>query len=310
MRRYHLLPILMFLTGLAVGVLAAGGYGKPHEPAAPPEAQDVADGLDAPDEAESTSISTEKSPAIAALSAKIEELATGDGGHSENAPDLEARFEVMNAEWARLQDEMARLRERVNGLERRLAASAQTPGTVDLAAARPSRPTTPEDRRSALVAAGVAEDRAADLVWRQGQQELDRLDLRDIAVREGWFGSDRYRDELSRIEKSSVDTREEIGENLYDRYLFATGVDNRVSIDSIIPGSAAEDAGLQPGDLIETYGKTRVFRYDDLRTATSEGERGELVPVQIRRGDGVIDAWLPRGPLGIRMDRSRIDPDA
>ena len=60
MRRYHLLPILMFLTGLAVGVLAAGGYGKPHEPAAPPEAQDVADGLDAPDEAESTSISTGK----------------------------------------------------------------------------------------------------------------------------------------------------------------------------------------------------------------------------------------------------------
>ena len=216
----------------------------------------------------------------------------------------------MNAEWARLQDEMARLRERVNGLERRLRIRADPRNDVGLAAARPSSPTTPEDRRFALVAAGVAEDRAADLVWRQGQQELDRLDLRDIAVREGWFGSDRYRDELSRIEKSSVDTREEIGENLYDRYLFATGVDNRVSIDSIIPGSAAEDAGLQPGDLIETYGKTRVFRYDDLRTATSEGERGELVPVQIRRGDGVIDAWLPRGPLGIRMDRSRIDPDA
>ena len=135
------------------------------------------------------------------------------------------------------------------------------------------------------------------------------MDLRDIAIREGWFGSDRYRDELSRIEEDSLDMRKEIGEDFYDRYLFATGEDNRVAIDSIIPGSTAEEAGLQPGDLVELYGDNRIFRFDDLRTATSDGERGELVPVRIRRGDGIVDAWLPRGPLGVRMDRTRVDPD-
>ena len=77
-----------------------------------------------------------------------------------------------------------------------------------------------------------------------------------------------------------------------------------------ILNSSEEEAGLQPGDLIELYGDTRVLWFEDLSTATSEGERGELVPVRIRRDDGIVETWLPRGPLGVRMDRARVDPDA
>jgi len=310
MRLDLLFSILMFLSGLTLGVLATSGYGTLPEPTDPSPVQDVSGAPENPGVAESAAISTAEPSPAAALSATIEKSIPVADDNSESAPDFETRLQAVNAAWARLQDEMARLQERVGGLERRLAVSTQTPSATSVTAEGPSGPTTPEDRRSALVAAGVGEDRAADLVWRQGQQELDRLDLRDIAMREGWYASDRYREELGRIEENSLDMRNEIGEDFYDRYLFATGVDNRVSIDSIIPGSTAEEAGLQPGDLIETYGKTRVFRFDDLRTATSEGERGELVPVRIRRGDGVVDAWLPRGPLGVRMDRARVDPDA
>ena len=96
---------------------------------------------------------------------------------------------------------MDRLRDRMQELERRLAASTPAPEATSQPAERPSRPTTPDDRRAALEAVRVAEERAADLVWRQGQQEIDRLDLRDIATREGWFGRDRYRDELGKIEE-------------------------------------------------------------------------------------------------------------
>lgn len=301
MRSHHLFPILTFLAGLAVGILSTGGYGKPLEPADTSEATDVADGRDGPVETESTRPSTENPSPAAALSATVD-ASVPVAADSESASNFEKRLQAMDVERARLQ-------ERVEKLERRLAASTETTGATGVTAERPSRPSTPEDRRSALVSAGVGEDRAADLVWRQGQQELDRLDLRDIAIREGWFGSDRYRDELSQIEANSLDMRKEIGEDFYDHYLFATGEDNRVAIDSIIPGSTAEEAGLQPGDLVELYAENRIFRFDDLRTATSDGERGELVPVRIRRGDDIVDAWLPRGPLGVRMDRTRVDPD-
>jgi hypothetical protein len=310
MRRHYLFPILTFLTGLAVGVLSTGGYGKPPEPADTSETRDVADAGDVPVEVESTGPSAEAPSPAAALSATVEVSAAVAGDDCESASDVAIELRTMNAERARLRQDMRHLRERVEGLERRMAAYTPAPGATSLAAERPSGPTTPEGRRSALVTSGVEEDRAADLVWRQSQQELDRLDLRDIAMREGWFGSDRYREELGRIEEDSLDLRAEIGEDFYERYLFATGEGNRVAIDSVIPGSAAEEAGLQPGDLIELYGETRVLRFDDLRTATSEGERGELVPVRIRRGVGIVDAWLPRGPLGVRMDRASVDPDA
>ena len=298
MRRYHLFPILTFLAGFAVGTFATGGYGKAPEPAESSTTPDVLETPDSREEAESAGISAEKGPPSIALSATVEEAEPVADDTPKSTPEFESR----------LQKEIDRLRDRVEGLERRLAASAPAQEATSQPAERPSRPTRPDDRRAALEAVGVAEERAADLVWRQGQQELDRLDLRDIATREGWFGSDRYRDELGQIEEDAVDMRKEIGEDFYDRYLFATGEDNRVAIDSIIPGSAADEAGLQPGDLIELYGDTRVFRFEDLRTATSEGERGELLPVRIRRGDGIVDAWLPRGPLGVRMDRARVDP--
>jgi S1-C subfamily serine protease len=105
-----------------------------------------------------------------------------------------------------------------------------------------------------------------------------------------------------------VSLRDEVGTDVYDRCLFETGEDNRILVDSVIPGSAGDESGLLPGDVIERYGDEPIFGFGDLRGATTEGEPGELVPVQVRRSGGMVELWLPRGPLGIRLDSTRVEP--
>lgn len=298
-----------FLAGILAGALATGGHWPATESSEDaPQFASVASGKP-PGAAAADSPSMESSSPAAALGAALREAAPTQAITPEPGADLDSTLQAMTESWMGLRGDVARLQGRLDGLERRLAAlTAPTAAADD--AARPVRSDKPEDRRAALLKAGVAEDRAAEIIWRQGQQELEQLELRDLATREGWFGSDRFREEMARVREDSVDLRTEIGADSYDRYLFASGEDNRVEIGSIIPGSVADESGLEPGDLVETYGDARVFSFRDLRGATTEGARGELVPVRIRRGDDVVDAWLPRGPLGVRLDRARLDPDS
>jgi membrane-associated protease RseP (regulator of RpoE activity) len=210
------------------------------------------------------------------------------------------------ARWEDLRSQLERLQSRIGGIERRLSAVSAVASSRD---ADQGRARTPEDRRAALRSAGVADDVAEEIVWLQGQEELDRLELRDQALREGWFGTDRYRAELSEISAQGPDLRADLGDDVYDRYLFAAGEDNRILVEGVIAGSVAEEIGLQPGDIIERYDGGRVFTFGELRRATSEGTRGELVDVQIRRADGsVVQSWVPRGPLGVRLDLTRAEP--
>jgi S1-C subfamily serine protease len=161
-----------------------------------------------------------------------------------------------------------------------------------------------------LRSAGIADDVAAEIVWLQGQQELGRLELRDQALREGWFGTERYRGELERFAEQEPDLRADLGDDAYDRYLYAAGENNRIRVSGVIAGSVAEEMGLQPGDLIEAYDGERVFTFGELRRATSAGMRDELVDIRIRRPDGsVVQSPIPRGPLGVRLDADRARPD-
>ncbi|MGE5153454.1 MAG: PDZ domain-containing protein [Bdellovibrio bacteriovorus] len=200
---------------------------------------------------------------------------------------------------ARIADLQSRLARVEQALAERVQAEVSEP---------PQAPQGSEERRDTLVAAGVNPELAEDIVWRESRIELERLNLRDQASREGWLGSDRYRAALDALANEGVSLREEIGDAAWDRFLYLTGEDNRVGVSSVIPGSAAEAAGLQPGDVIESYAGGQPFGFNDLRRATTEGEKGELVAVRIRRGDRVFDAWVPRGPLGIRLDMTRAEP--
>jgi len=302
----YLIPAATFAGGALCGALALGGYRSlsdavaPVSPSVDPEP--VASEVSAPPPSVQTARSAETPPRPAADAQPDVELpaaATDD--------EIAIRLRGLASGWSRLEAEVARLNARVAQLERRLPA-ASTPAAQDDEA--PPRARTPEDRRTALERAGIDSRRAEDIVWRQGQYELDQLDLRDQAVREGWIATERYREELMRLEEERVDLRAELGEEAFDRYLFAAGEENRLRIETLIPGSAAEGAGLLPGDLIETYDGGRVFGLGELRVATAEGERGESVAVTVRRADGsLVQAWLPRGPLGVHLRSVRARPD-
>ena len=213
-----------------------------------------------------------------------------------------------------LQALVSRLEARVGKLERKLAKleseQDERPEEASTARERAQATATAADRRVALVSAGVPEPTADDIVWRQSALDLERLELQDQAIREGWHRTERYYQELRELNQDAVNFRAEIGDEAYDRYLYQTGEDNRVRVASVIPGSEAELAGLAPGDIIESYGDGRIFNFTDLRNSTATGERGELVPVVIQRGDMYIEAMVPRGPLGVRIEADALPPDA
>jgi hypothetical protein len=220
-------------------------------------------------------------------------------------PTADPRVATLLAAWRDAEARLADLQARLVQVEQTLAGriAAGDPG-MD----RPTAPRTPDERRSALVAAGVDAGLAEDIIWQEARLELERLALRDRAVREGWIGTDRYREASGQLGGEPRPLREEIGDLAYDRYLYLTGEDNRVAVAAVIPGSAAEAAGLQAGDLIESYAGERMYAADALRDGTTQGESGELVPVRVRRGRGIVEAWVPRGPLGIRLDMTRAEP--
>ncbi len=160
----------------------------------------------------------------------------------------------------------------------------------------------------ALVKAGISEDRATDIVRRKNDLELRKLELHDRASREGYLGSKQYTSELSALVAEETSVREDLGDEFYDQYLYANGRPNRIKVASVMLGSAAEQAGMLDGDLILTYGQSRMFEGRELQQATSEGELGEFLSMDIIRNGQLMSLWVPRGPLGIRLGAARVKP--
>ncbi len=167
---------------------------------------------------------------------------------------------------------------------------------------------TPDEQLTSLVAAGVGRGAAEDIQYRQDQLQLARLELYDQATREGWQDSEQFADRLNELDDQAVDLRTEIGETDYDRYLFEAGRNNRVVIESVINGSAAQNAGLLSGDLIISYANRRMFTLRELQSATREGSRGEAVQLNVQRGREFLALDIPRGPLGVTLSGIRLAP--
>lgn len=169
---------------------------------------------------------------------------------------------------------------------------------------------TAEQRIASLQQAGVDEGRAADLVQRIDRNQLAELDLRDEAARGGWLDSDEFDQRLDQLEDNAPDLRTELGDQAYDRYLFANGTPNRVVISTVIDGSAANAAGIEVRDVILSYAGQRLFTVQELQQATRAGVRGESVPVLLRRGPDNINLTVSRGPLGVTLTRDLQEPDS
>ncbi len=147
------------------------------------------------------------------------------------------------------------------------------------------------------------------------QQSIDRsrlqmLQLRDRASREGWDDSDEYRDQMRDLRNPYRGLRDEFGDEAFDQFLFASGIPNRVQVEEVYSGSAADDAGLVPGDIIVSYAETTIYSMTTLRDSTLEGFAGENILLEVNRDGQPITINVPRGPLGISMSSTVIKPDS
>ena len=127
--------------------------------------------------------------------------------------------------------------------------------------------------------------------------ELDKLTLRNNALRDKKNRSKLYK-QLKDIE---VNLRANLGEQDYDRMLYAAGRNNRVEVTDTLAGSAAAQTGIQKGDLILSYGGESIYDPSSLYINTSKGEMGEMIAIELQRDGEVITAYVPRGPLGTRF---------
>jgi len=178
-------------------------------------------------------------------------------------------------------------------------------GNTDLPRKVLKRPPTLAQK---LSDAGLPDDTVQRIRERIGQNRLALLELRNRAIREGWIDSTKYFEKAQALGNPALGLREQEGDAVYDQYLYAAGRANRVLVSEVYAGSAAEQAGIQSGDMIIGYAQQKVYSMQDLQQATTDGRDGEMVLVELKRDSQIIDTSVPRGPLGIAMTATREKP--
>lgn len=160
----------------------------------------------------------------------------------------------------------------------------------------------------ALVDAGIDTSVAQQIKQDFEALEMEKLYLRDRASREGWLRSPRFFEETGKLNARNENIRDQYGEDAYDAFLYATGSPNRVEVQSVLSSAPAGVAGIQAGDRILRYDNQRIYGGSELRDATAQGQAEEMVTVEVERDGQVLQFYLPRGPLGIRMSTISVAP--
>ncbi len=215
------------------------------------------------------------------------------------------RREALSQQVAALEERLATLVTRVEALgtgdPEALSKAAFEQAIADLDA-------TPLDagerELQRFIDAGFSQARAESLKAREDRIALDRLFLRDQARREGWLGTQRYREEMEAVNGSIESLRAELGDEDFDRFLYATGRPNRIVVRDTLTSGPADQAGLQPGDAIVSYDGRRVFDTRSLIGMTQDGDFGAPTAVEVERAGERLVLYVPRGPLGVNMRSS------
>ena len=70
-----------------------------------------------------------------------------------------------------------------------------------------------------------------------------------------------------------------------------------------------DQLGVQKSDIVLIYANEKVLSWKDLRELTSKGVYGEYVNLNILRNQQLINILVPRGPLGVRLGTTVLDPE-
>jgi len=242
------------------------------------------------------------------------------------APVAAARREPGPAaeELARLQRELDIERGRTGALElelallrHELAPAAPAPSGPDPAPdpgdpgarnadAKDAKPANAEwfDTKQ-LTEIGVDERHAEYIRERFEELQMDELYLRDQATRDRWIHKPRYGAEFRAL---SDEARAAIGDDDYDRMLYASGRHNRVLLSSVLNSSPAGDAGILAGDVLVRYGDHPIYDLRDLLAETTSGKLGETTSIDVERNGELLRFYVERGPLGAKIQPIRRPP--
>ena len=222
--------------------------------------------------------------------------------------DSNALSGIKNQQQNNLEIEAEELRNRVASLEQQLILQQQTD---DLIQDDDSQDDAPTEKLTVenLLKVGVTEMIAQDIIDRMSQHDFRLLDLHDRAKREGYLNSPRYHKERRELMATAPSLRSTIGNDSYDHYLYTTGQKNRVVVTSVMSDSPADQLGVQKGDVVLSYANEKVLGWRDLRELTSKGVYGEYVNLNILRNEQLINILVPRGPLGVRLGTTVLDPE-
>ena len=168
--------------------------------------------------------------------------------------------------------------------------------------------TVAQTREERLAAAGFTPQQLESIQRLEAEAQMRQIDLDDRARREGWINTPRYMQEAQDLSTGATVIRNALGDETYDRYLFANEVPNRIAVQLVIETSPAQKAGFQPGDVFIRYGGEKVYSTQQLVNLRSSGERGEPVTVDILRNGQLLQLTMPRGPMGISTGPMLVDP--
>ena len=151
---------------------------------------------------------------------------------------------------------------------------------------------TAQGRADMLIEAGFSPDRAAWIMQRESELQMDSMQAMFDARQSG------ERPDRSRLDPDQA-LRAELGDVEYEQYLEANGRSTSVAVGSVLESSPGQRAGLQSGDQIVGYNGQRVFSYGELSEQTMSATPGQSVVVDIVRDGVPMQVVVDAGPIGI-----------
>ncbi len=233
--------------------------------------------------------------------------------HDRVAQALDALFQILDEEIHErriLAEQLHELRAEMTDLKRNLRARVQESFANEAPqAVTAGRGPSPErSLETRLADAGFTGEQVTAIRRLEAQAQMQQIELDDQARREGWVNTPRYFEEINALTNAAAAVRRDLGDDGYDRYLFASGRPNRIAVATVIETSPAAKAGLRPGDIIRAYGGERIFTNEQLVSLRSGGDRGAPVTLDIVRNGLPMQVTMPRGPMGFFAQPRLVDP--